>query len=158
MNRRSLLVFVLLDFLLVTNFSLALLLLLLTFYVRRPVDFSTFPSLLLIGLSSGLPLVLFAALFVFGTFSGQPVYTGLIADYSPEGAVGRSYGVSFFAGFGIGSLAASFAGFFADRWGTDAVFLALAGFEIVTLALALGIWRLGERAPEHGALAARRVV
>jgi flagellar biosynthesis protein FlhA len=38
----------LLDFLLVTNFSLALLLLLLTFYVRRPVDFSTFPSLLLI--------------------------------------------------------------------------------------------------------------
>jgi flagellar biosynthesis protein FlhA len=38
----------LLDFLLVTNFSLALLVLLLTFYVRRPVEFSTFPSLLLI--------------------------------------------------------------------------------------------------------------
>jgi flagellar biosynthesis protein FlhA len=38
----------LLDFLLVLNFSLALLLLLLTFYVQRPVDFSTFPSLLLI--------------------------------------------------------------------------------------------------------------
>ena len=38
----------LLDFLLVTNFSLALLLLLLTFYMQRPVDFSTFPSLLLI--------------------------------------------------------------------------------------------------------------
>ena len=38
----------LLDFLLVTNFSLALLLLLLTFYMHRPVDFSTFPSLLLI--------------------------------------------------------------------------------------------------------------
>jgi flagellar biosynthesis protein FlhA len=38
----------LLDFLLVTNFSLALLLLLLTFYMQRPVDFSTFPSLLLV--------------------------------------------------------------------------------------------------------------
>jgi len=38
----------LLDMLLLTNFSFALLLLLLTFYMARPVDFSTFPSLLLI--------------------------------------------------------------------------------------------------------------
>ena len=38
----------LLDFLILTNFSFALLILLLTFYAPRPVDFSTFPSLLLI--------------------------------------------------------------------------------------------------------------
>lgn len=38
----------LLDMLILTNFSFALLLLLLTFYMARPVDFSTFPSLLLI--------------------------------------------------------------------------------------------------------------
>jgi flagellar biosynthesis protein FlhA len=38
----------LLDFLILTNFSFALLVLLLTFYMRRPVEFSTFPSLLLI--------------------------------------------------------------------------------------------------------------
>jgi len=38
----------LLDFLLLTNFSFALLLLLLTFYVGKPLEFSTFPSLLLI--------------------------------------------------------------------------------------------------------------
>lgn len=38
----------LLDFLILLNFSLALLILLLTFYVSKPVDFSTFPSLLLI--------------------------------------------------------------------------------------------------------------
>lgn len=38
----------LLDFLLLANFSFAFLLLLLTFSVARPVDFSTFPSLLLI--------------------------------------------------------------------------------------------------------------
>jgi flagellar biosynthesis protein FlhA len=37
-----------LDFLILTNFSFALLLLLLTFYMARPVEFSTFPSLLLI--------------------------------------------------------------------------------------------------------------
>jgi flagellar biosynthesis protein FlhA len=38
----------LLDFLLLTNFSFAFLILLLTFYMARPVEFSTFPSLLLI--------------------------------------------------------------------------------------------------------------
>ncbi len=38
----------LLDFLILTNFSFAFLVLLLTFYMARPVEFSTFPSLLLI--------------------------------------------------------------------------------------------------------------
>ena len=38
----------LLDFLLVTNFSFALLILLLTFYMAKPLEFSTFPSLLLV--------------------------------------------------------------------------------------------------------------
>lgn len=37
-----------LDFLILTNFSFALLILLLTFYMERPVEFSTFPSLLLV--------------------------------------------------------------------------------------------------------------
>src|SRR3954463_2191506 len=37
-----------LDFLILTNFSFAFLILLLTFYMGRPVEFSTFPSLLLI--------------------------------------------------------------------------------------------------------------
>ncbi|HEY4211193.1 MAG TPA: flagellar biosynthesis protein FlhA [Steroidobacteraceae bacterium] len=38
----------LLDFLLITNFSFALLILMLTFYMLRPLEFSTFPSLLLV--------------------------------------------------------------------------------------------------------------
>jgi flagellar biosynthesis protein FliP len=38
----------LLDFLVLTNFSFALLVLLLTFVTKRPVEFSTFPSLLLL--------------------------------------------------------------------------------------------------------------
>lgn len=37
-----------LDFLILANFSFAFLILLLTFYMTRPVEFSTFPSLLLI--------------------------------------------------------------------------------------------------------------
>jgi flagellar biosynthesis protein FlhA len=38
----------LLDFLILSNFSFGFLILLLTFYMARPVEFSTFPSLLLI--------------------------------------------------------------------------------------------------------------
>src|SRR5262245_66679808 len=38
----------LLDLLLLANFSFALLILLITFYAQKPVEFSTFPSLLLI--------------------------------------------------------------------------------------------------------------
>jgi flagellar biosynthesis protein FlhA len=38
----------LLDFLILSNFGFALLILLLTFYVPKPIDFSTFPSLLLV--------------------------------------------------------------------------------------------------------------
>lgn len=38
----------LLDFLLIANFTFALLILLLTFYMEKPLEFSTFPSLLLI--------------------------------------------------------------------------------------------------------------
>jgi predicted MFS family arabinose efflux permease len=109
-----------------------------------PLTFIMFPFLLLMGLTSGLPLVLFAGLFVFANFSGQPIYTGLIADYSPRGAIGRSYGISFFAAFGLGSSAATVSGFFADRWGTDSVFLMLSGAVLITTALAFAIWRLGE--------------
>lgn len=46
----------LLDFLILANVSFALLLLLLTFYMARPVEFSTFPSLLLIATLSRLAL------------------------------------------------------------------------------------------------------
>lgn len=111
-----------------------------------PLTFALLPTLLLVGLTSGLWVVLFASLFVFANFSSQPIYAGLIADYTPPQALGRSYGISFFAAFGIGSLAASFSGFFADRWGTDSVFLVLSGFVIVTLMLAAGIWYLSEQA------------
>ena len=116
-----------------------------------PMTLALLPALLLMGTTGGAFLVVFSAAFVFANFSGQPVYTGLIADYTPARAMGRSYGISFFAGFGLGSSAAAIAGFFAGRWGTDSVFLALACVAAVTSLLAFAIWRLGERAAREGA-------
>lgn len=110
-----------------------------------PLALALVPALLFMGVTTGLLLVAASAIFVFFNFSGQPVYTSLIAEYTPQGAVGRSYGISFFAAFGLGSVAATFAGFFAERWGTGSVFLSLAAFALLVVGLTLVIWRLARR-------------
>lgn len=120
--------------------------------------FALVPGLLLIGGLSGYALVPVVGAFVFAYFAGQPIFTTLIADYSPPDALGRSYGFTFFAAFGLGSGAATFAGFFADRWGTGTVFFALAGVAALTLALAIRIWRYGERRSSATAVGTRAVI
>ena len=56
----------LLDVLLLVNFSFALLILLITFYAAKPVDFSTFPSLLLIATLFRLSLNIAATRLILG--------------------------------------------------------------------------------------------
>jgi predicted MFS family arabinose efflux permease len=103
------------------------------------------PALVLTGAVSGALLVVIASVFVCFYFANQPVFTGLIADYAPAGAVGRSYGVSFFAGFGLGGTGGVIAGVFVDRWDTGAAFLGLSAFMAVTLLLTVVIWAISER-------------
>jgi MFS family permease len=110
-----------------------------------PLALALVPSLMLMGISGGLALVAASAAFVFFNFAGQPIYNGLIAEYTPPGLVGRSYGISFFAAFGLGSSAASFAGFFAEQWGTGSVFLSLAGFALLVLSLTLVMLRMSRQ-------------
>ncbi len=103
------------------------------------------PALVLTGVVSGALLVVIASVFVFFYFANQPVFTGLIADYAPPGAMGRSYGVSFFAGFGLGGTGGVIAGVFVDRWDTQAAFLGLTAFMAVTLLLSVVIWLMAEQ-------------
>jgi len=105
----------------------------------------TLPALVLTAVSGGAALVLFASLFIFLYFANQPVFTGLIADYSPAGAVGRSYGISFFAGFGLGSTGGVIAGALVDWRDTQTAFLGLTGFLAVVVLLSLVLWSLAER-------------
>ncbi len=109
------------------------------------ISLLTIPALILTAVVSGPALVVMASLFVFLYFANQPVMTGLIADYSPAGAVGRSYGISFFAGFGLGSLGGVIAGALVDRWDTEAAFLGLTIFMAVTAALSIALWLMAER-------------
>jgi len=55
-----------LDFLLIANFGFAVLILLLTFYMGRPLDFSTFPSLLLVATLFRLGLNVAATRLILG--------------------------------------------------------------------------------------------
>jgi predicted MFS family arabinose efflux permease len=103
------------------------------------------PALVLTGIVSGALLVVIASIFVCFYFANQPVFTGLIADYAPAGALGRSYGVSFFAGFGLGGTGGVIAGVFVDLRDTGAAFLGLSAFMAVTLLLTVVIWVISER-------------
>ncbi|MEM9101496.1 MAG: flagellar biosynthesis protein FlhA [Pseudomonadota bacterium] len=76
----------LLDFLLVTNFSFALLILLLTFYTDKPLSFSTFPSLLLIATLFRLALNISATRLILNDADAGEVI-GAIGSY----VVGGNY-------------------------------------------------------------------
>jgi len=76
----------LLDFLILANFSFALLILLLTFYMARPVEFSTFPSLLLIATLFRLALNVSATRLILSEADAGRVI-GAIGSY----VVGNNY-------------------------------------------------------------------
>ncbi len=74
----------LLDFLILANFSFALLLLLLTFYMARPVELSTFPSLLLIATLFRLSLNVAATRLILSDASAGRVI-GAVGSYVVAG-------------------------------------------------------------------------
>jgi len=113
------------------------------------------PALVLMGTTQEVLLVVAAAAFVMFSFGGQPVFTSLIADYTPARLLGRSYGISFFASFGLASFGSTYAGFFADRWDTAAVFLALIPVAILTVVVGLALLALAQRRPERAATRVR---
>ncbi|WP_394539649.1 flagellar biosynthesis protein FlhA [Lysobacter enzymogenes] len=74
----------LLDLLILVNFAFALSILLMTFYVARPVDFSTFPSLLLIATLFRLALNIAATrLIMSGADAGNVIHS--IGDFVVRG-------------------------------------------------------------------------
>ncbi|KVC64661.1 flagellar biosynthesis protein FlhA [Burkholderia stagnalis] len=73
-----------LDLLIIVNFAFAFTILLLTFYVTRPVEFSTFPSLLLIATLFRLSLNVAATrLILSGADAGQVI--GAIGEFAVQG-------------------------------------------------------------------------
>ncbi|PSP90875.1 MFS transporter [Halobacteriales archaeon QS_4_66_20] len=86
---------------------------------------ATLPSLLAVSVALG-----------FALFAMQPLSQATIAKYSPPEHRGLSFGYTYLAIFGIGALGASLAGTVLTYGSAVAVFLLLAGFAGVALALA----------------------
>ena len=92
------------------------------------------PTLLGLGLMSGMPMLAVGMMFAFVFFAMQPLWNSLVAKYSPPGLRGRSYGLSFFLSFGLGAFGSGFAGWIGETQGFSTVYLWLAGIELFTIA------------------------
>lgn len=90
-------------------------------------------------------LLLAAAGFAIGSWAQQPIMNGLIADYAPPGAVGRSFGVWFALVFGVGSLASTVTGVVSERWSTGATFAVLAVCGVLVALLLIAVAQGAER-------------
>jgi MFS family permease len=119
---------------------------------RIPVERAILPYavltplfLALMGISGGVILLIAAAGFAVCSWAQQPVMNGLITDYAPEGAVGRSFGISFTLVFGVGSIASTFTGIISERWDIGVTFLTLAVIGVVVALTLLALAQGAER-------------
>ncbi|TVQ38157.1 MAG: MFS transporter [Spirochaetaceae bacterium] len=79
----------------------------------------------LMAFTTGILLVLLAVTQAFFAFTSQPVQNLLVARHLSRKRQGLGYGMKFFMLFGVGSIAAAFAGYLADRLGLSSVFAAM---------------------------------
>ncbi len=80
-----------------------------------------------IGLSA---LLVVAALLGFFLFAVQPFYQASVAEYTPPGKRGLSYGFTYLGVFGVGALGAVIAGTLLTYFSPEQLFLVLAGLAV----------------------------
>jgi len=84
-----------------------------------------------------VPLLAASAALGFFLFTVQPLYQATVAEYTPAGSRGLSYGYTYLGVFGVGGLGAVVAGTVLEYASQTGLFLVLAGF--ATTAAALGL-------------------
>lgn len=83
-------------------------------------------------LNAGLVTLLAAsACLGFALFVVQPLYQAAVAEYTPAGTRGLSYGYTYLGVFGIGAAGASIAGFILELYSPTALFLVMCGFALI---------------------------
>mgnify|MGYP000389195341 CR=1 FL=1 len=87
------------------------------------------------------PLLVFGALFGATLFAAQPLYQAAVADYSPAGTRGLSYGYVYLGTFGVGALGGALAGAILTYANASALFATLAGVAVVAAVLAAVLLR-----------------
>ncbi|MEF8908080.1 MAG: MFS transporter, partial [Haloarculaceae archaeon] len=96
--------------------------------------------------SMGLgPLLLFGPVLGIFLFVVQPMYQATVAEYTPAGTRGLSYGFTYLGVFGVGALGGGIAGALLAFADPTALFLTLAGFATVGSLVGLTLARLRSR-------------
>ena len=90
-------------------------------------------------------LLVVSGLLGFLLFALQPLYQATIADNSPPGDRGLSYGYTYLTSFGIGAAGAAISGFLLSVATADGTFLALAVFPALGSLLAVVLQRREDR-------------
>lgn len=88
------------------------------------------------------PLLVVGVLMGISLFIVQPMYQATVAEYTPAGTRGLSYGYTYLGVFGVGALGGTVAGVVLQFLTEPALFLVLAGF--ATVASLVGLY-LGRR-------------
>ncbi|WP_277542221.1 MFS transporter [Haloarcula laminariae] len=91
------------------------------------------------------PLLAVSAVLGFLLFALQPLYQATIAENSPPGGRGLSYGYTYLCSFGVGAAGAAVSGYLLSTVGVNGTFLGLAVFPALGFGFALALWRLGRR-------------
>jgi MFS family permease len=88
------------------------------------------------------PLLLFGPVLGIFLFVVQPMYQATVAEYTPAGTRGLSYGFTYLGVFGVGALGGGVAGALLAFADPTALFLTLAGFATVGSLVGLTLARL----------------
>lgn len=87
--------------------------------------------------SGTLFLVIISVLLGFFLFVVQPLYQATVAEHTPAGVRGLSYGYTYLGVFGVGALGAFVAGFMLTYSTPSSLFLVLSGFGVVASSLSV---------------------
>jgi MFS family permease len=91
------------------------------------------------------PLAVLGAVIGFFLFFVQPFYQATVAEYTPPGARGLSYGYTYLGVFGVGALGGTIAGVVLTYAAPAELFVVLAGIATVASGLGLYLVRNGVR-------------
>ena len=92
------------------------------------------------------PLAVLGAVVGFFLFFVQPFYQATVAEYTPAGARGLSYGYTYLGVFGVGALGGTVAGVVLTYAAPAELFVVLAGIAVV--ATGLGVYLVRNERPE----------
>lgn len=83
-----------------------------------------------------IPFIVVGAILGFFLFVVQPLYQATVAEYSPSGTRGLSYGYTYLGVFGVGAIGAALAGGIVEFFSAGVLFFVLAGIALVAAILA----------------------